>query len=488
MHIFKRSLSLLVAILLLSVCFSSCATPPDLSSLLLPTFDAGNVTILQTSASQLESGFRVTATFTLSDQKASAGILLSEPANEEGKFNGFSALLSTSTLSLYTISNGDWKVTATRDIPGIALSTPLSIRLERTGRNLRLYFLDDMEGISPWPEIEIAVPPAETIMHTSFVDCSKKASSCQALDVETFAAEESENTFRNPVDLFFADPEVLYHDGTYYLYGTGGAGYTVKTSTDLVNWSAGTLCMEQGAWGFQHNYWAPDIEYIDGKFYMVCSINEHLGFAVADSPLGPFIPMENYLFEKTIDGHIFVDDNGEIYLYYVSWREGHSYGIYGCKIDRETMAPDLSTEKLIIEPEETWEKYDKNENQYYGVTEGPYMIKHKGKYYLTYSGSDYRSKNYAVGYAVSDSPLGDFQKHDGNPIMIGNSTIAGTAHHSFVTMPSGNLYIVYHCHDNPWAMTTRFTCIGPARFAPTESGIDRLEAWPPSFVFQEIPK
>ena len=47
-------------------------------------------------------------------------------------------------------------------------------------------------------------------------------------------------TYRNPIiDLIGpADPAVILHEGTYYLYPTlDGKGYDVFTSNDLVNWT-----------------------------------------------------------------------------------------------------------------------------------------------------------------------------------------------------------------------------------------------------------
>ena len=116
------------------------------------------------------------------------------------------------------------------------------------------------------------------------------------------------------------------------------------------------------------------------------------------------------------------------------------------------------------------------------------MLKQNGKYYFTYSGSDYLSKKYAVGYAVSDSPLGDFVKYEGNPIHIGNSSVYGTAHHTFTTSPDGSqLYIVYHQHKNVNEVELRKISIDKARFVPTESGIDRLETYGPTTTPQPMP-
>ena len=96
------------------------------------------------------------------------------------------------------------------------------------------------------------------------------------------------NTYQNPV-LEGADPFVLLHDGVYYLYSTNAPdGFRVFTSTDMGTWTDRGYCLRaedvQGEWGF----WAPEVMVRGGKFYMVYVANEHLGIAVADSPMGPY--------------------------------------------------------------------------------------------------------------------------------------------------------------------------------------------------------
>jgi len=61
------------------------------------------------------------------------------------------------------------------------------------------------------------------------------------LALVSYAADAAE-TYRNPIiDENLADPAVIRHDGTYYLYATGEVdgdnGYRVYTSADLVNWT-----------------------------------------------------------------------------------------------------------------------------------------------------------------------------------------------------------------------------------------------------------
>lgn len=268
------------------------------------------------------------------------------------------------------------------------------------------------------------------------------------------------SSFRNPVLPGYADPDVLYYEGTYYFYATSsfiGNGYEVLSSTDLKTWKNHGNCLS-GSWGLTKWFWAPDVEEHDGKFYMLCSVDEHLGLAVADSPLGPFVPQDGFLFEQTIDGHIYFEGD-DMYIYYVTWRSGHQYGIWGCEMKDDLITPDLTTETHLLSASESYETHMA------GVVEGPFLLKRDGVYYLTYSGCHYESENYCVCYATSSSPLGTFKRYKNNPILIGDGkTISGTGHHSFVTTPEGEMLIFYHSHNRPGTVQPRNTHIGKARF------------------------
>ncbi len=265
--------------------------------------------------------------------------------------------------------------------------------------------------------------------------------------------------YKNPILDNVCDPDVVYHDGYYWLYGTSiGNGYAVYRSADLINWEK-TGEVLKDAWGYSSAYWAPDIKKKDGKFYMLVTTCEHLGLAISDSPMGPFIPQNGFMFDRSIDGHIFFDGD-DMYIYYVSWREGHTYGIYGCKMMPDRITPDLSTEKLLIVNEFEYERH------FAGVVEAPYMLKKDGVYYLTYSGCHYESPFYCVCYATSDSPLGDFAKYEGNPILVGDGvTVSGAGHHCITSSPDGSrMFIIYHTHYKPGVIHPRRLSIGNIRF------------------------
>ena len=123
--------------------------------------------------------------------------------------------------------------------------------------------------------------------------------------------------------------------------------------------------------------------------------------AVADNPLGPFTQQEKKWLseERAIDGHFFLDDDGQVYIYYVRLRGGNK--IYVTTMAEDMLSMDEESEKeLLVGGGQEWETYDCR------VAEGPFIIKHNGLYYMTYSSNHTRSPYYAIGCATASSPLG----------------------------------------------------------------------------------
>ena len=264
-----------------------------------------------------------------------------------------------------------------------------------------------------------------------------------------------------PILRGYADPDILYHDGVYYLYATSYQipdGYEVYSSTDLAHWENHGNCLG-GNFGLSKWFWAPDVKEKDGVFYMLASIDEHLGLLTATSPLGPFMPQDGFLFDKSIDGHIWFEGD-EMYIYYVSWREGHRYGIWSCKMNPDRITPDLSTETLLLVAEAPYETHMNP------VAEAPYMLKKDGIYYLTYSGSDYQSPFYCIAYATAASPLGPFTKYEANPILVADGqAVSGIGHHCITHTPNGEMILCYHTHRAPGQIHPRDLYLGQIAFA-----------------------
>ncbi|MFN7139026.1 MAG: glycoside hydrolase family 43 protein, partial [Limisphaerales bacterium] len=158
-----------------------------------------------------------------------------------------------------------------------------------------------------------------------------------------------------------------------------------------------------------------------------------VGVAVSDSPLGPFEDKAVFV-KHAIDAHVYQDDDGKLYFYYVNLAGGF-------KIMAQEMADPLTLKgepREVIRPTEPWEKINGE------VTEGPFILKRKGIYYLMYSGTGADSPNYAIGYATSKSPLGPFVKYEKNPIVQRNGDLLGPGHHSVIEGPDKKLWMVYH--------------------------------------------
>lgn len=267
------------------------------------------------------------------------------------------------------------------------------------------------------------------------------------------AGAAADGTYTNPIiaEIGPADPCVLHFRGTYYLYPTGdGRGYHVYTSADLVHWRKGPIVFRTD----ERNAWAPDVsrDPNDGRFYLYYTVNHRIGVAVADDPNGPFRGRTR-LVDGAIDAHLFRDDDDARYLYYVKQP--------GFRIHAQPMASPLKKAGRpveVIRPTEPWEKHA------VAVTEGPWMLKHKGTYYLLYSGSAAHTLDYAVGYATAKKPTGPFTKHAGNPIVKRGKRALGPGHGCVVTDAAGALWHVYHQQKDDSRRWNRFLCLDPLWF------------------------
>lgn len=172
-----------------------------------------------------------------------------------------------------------------------------------------------------------------------------------------------------------------------------------------------------------------------------------------------------------IDPHPFVDDNGDKYLF---WKiETTPSRICVMKMEN-WLKPDWNTATVLTcslyYTIEDWKSAQAGktvemvpyEDAAILNNEGPAVIKHNGKYYLTYSMNTYVDNSYQVGIAVADNIMGPYRKlteEEGGILLsgatAGSQEISGTGHHSFVTVGEQN-YIVYHRHDD-------FTAAGSAR-------------------------
>lgn len=268
---------------------------------------------------------------------------------------------------------------------------------------------------------------------------------------------------------YHADPHIAVFGDTYYIYPTtdGSEGwatnsFSVMSSKDLIHWQNHGPIIRLGVdtkW-VDKNAWAPAIATKNGKYYFYFSAFSNIGVAVSDTPHGPFVdPLGGPLIRRgtyncqVIDPMVFVDDDGQAYLYF---GQGNCNVV---KLNDDMISYDPDAVKIVTPT-------DKNGNKTYN--EGAFMIKRKGKYYLMWSEFDTRDPRYCVSYAIADSPMGPFIKHENNPVLKAKGMVLGAGHHSVVQVPGTDTwYIVYHRFAIPDGTGyKRETCISPMEFNP----------------------
>ncbi|SFU09404.1 Glycosyl hydrolases family 43 [Algoriphagus locisalis] len=298
-------------------------------------------------------------------------------------------------------------------------------------------------------------------------------------------------TEKSPILL--ADPTIFYHDGTYYLYGTSGndknLGFEVYVSKNLKSWKRSDkndgYALKKGDSYGDMGFWAPQVFEYEGKFYMAYTANEHIAIASSDSPLGPFtqaVKKDLKAPVKQIDPYIFIDDDGKKYMYHVRLTEGNR--LFVAEMEDDFSGIKAETLTYCFHAEEPWEN---TQNVDWTVSEGPAIIKKDGLYYFIYSANDFRNPDYAVGYAVSESPMGPWTKSPTNPIFDkADAGINGSGHGDFFFDAKGKLQYVLHTHNSDEKVSPRKTALIELEFKKDGNEPDFLEVKKGSFKFLEL--
>lgn len=289
--------------------------------------------------------------------------------------------------------------------------------------------------------------------------------------------------YQNPIiDKYLADPCIMFDNGYYYLFATGGAQderyIPIYRTSNFVNWEFVRGAVERGAetdWNYKH-FWAPEVIKINGKWHLYYTASpkesprnsgNRVGLAVADNIEGPYVDKGVVIPHASIDGHVYIE-NYSMYIYYTiehlnsdSLKAGQIY------MDK-LLAPDKVAGKPIqIISHHEWQ-------------EGPFLQKRFGKYFLTYSCGEWANDTYHVRYAIADSPEGPFiEKPD--TILKSNKMVKGPGHHFMYKDKNDKDWIVYHGWDT--AYTARYPRIDRVFF--TE---DKISSDGPTYTEQSLNK
>jgi hypothetical protein len=289
----------------------------------------------------------------------------------------------------------------------------------------------------------------------------------------------------NPIvtHIYTADPAALVHDGRMYIYTGRDEASPTQTNFVMREWRAfssdnpsdepaawtdhgSPLSIDTFAWA-NADAWASEVvQGPDGRFYWFVSINGftdpgwmNIGVAVGDTPLGPFtdaiggplisdeMPNSSAL---NIDPTVFVDDDGEIYLYWGSFWQPRMAKLADNMI--ELAGPIVTPAGLA----EFWE--------------APWMFKRDGLYYMAYAsnaniGGDgcVTSSQFAcIRYATATNPAGPWT-HRG----IVLDQVSSTTNHPAIVEAGGDWWMVYHTADAPGGGNfRRSVAIDPLFFNP----------------------
>ncbi|AHW60576.1 Por secretion system C-terminal sorting domain-containing protein [Draconibacterium orientale] len=264
-------------------------------------------------------------------------------------------------------------------------------------------------------------------------------------------AAKAQNPFVESI--YTADPSAhVWSDGRLYVYPSHDIAppqgcdlmdqYHVFSTDDMVNWTdhGEILRADDVDWGRAEGgfMWAPDCAFKDGTYYFYFphpsgsgdqwNSTWKIGVATSSEPAANF-EVQGYIegLKSMIDPCVFVDDDGQAYLYY-----GGGNLCEAGKLKDNMMEIDGQMQQmqgLVDFHEATW------------------VHKYNGMYYLSYSDNNNDGGN-QLRYAVSDSPLGPwtyrgvYMKPTGSP-----------TNHGSIVEYKGQWYAFYHnsiLSGHPW--------------------------------------
>ena len=228
------------------------------------------------------------------------------------------------------------------------------------------------------------------------------------------------------------DPStIIKHEGVYHVYGTGDQ-IAHLTSTDLINWTAAPPVFPTGTWpawinqyvaGFEGFFWAPEVIFMDGKYYMYYSASTGgrpcaIGVATSTDLVnwtdqGMVIYSDNESTYGSIDPAIFADADGQYWMAFGS----HLRGIWLTQIDPATgKRPANAILRNVAGSGGSWSEH-----------EAAYVILHDGYYYLFFNVGTccaLMESTYTVMMGRSTNVLGPYVDKTGKALSNRGGTVA----------------------------------------------------------------
>jgi hypothetical protein len=247
-------------------------------------------------------------------------------------------------------------------------------------------------------------------------------------------------------DIFTADPSAHVFEDKMYVYpshdkdnanGFDMRDYHVFSSSNLSTWEdhGVVLDVDDVPWAKEY-MWAPDCAYKDSTYYFYFPARNlvgdfQIGVATSKSPSGPFTPeAEPITGSFSVDPAVFIDDDGQAYMYFGGDGNGGQTTPWVAKLDT------------------TMKQFSEAPQALTGISywfEACWMNKINGIYYLSYSTGtkhpSYKASS-AIAYATSTNPMGPFTYKG-----IVNGYVTGWTNHSSIVEYKGQTYFFYHNAD-----------------------------------------
>ncbi|SDR21450.1 family 43 glycosylhydrolase [Thermostaphylospora chromogena] len=262
-------------------------------------------------------------------------------------------------------------------------------------------------------------------------------------------------------DIGVHDPEVTKTPSGTYLLAHTGDGISLKTSTDRTAWRNAGAAFPGGApWAHPYtdggdNLWAPDITYVNGRYYMYYSAStfgsNRSAIFLATSTTGASGSWTNQglVIESrssddfnAIDPNLMIDDQGRWWLSFGSFWSG----IKMVRLDPATGKRMDTTVHSIA-------------GRNGGAIEAPFIHKH-GDYYYLYVSFDLccrgASSTYRIMVGRSTSVTGPYLDRDGvaltagggTQILAGHGSIHGPGHQAVLADDDGDVLFYHYYADN----------------------------------------
>ena len=348
----------------------------------------------------------------------------------------------------------------------------------------------------PFPIFEFPIPNV----------CGRYAVSGGSLADEVLGKAEAtgEETYLNPIPAVTsgADPDMLYYDGTYYLYVYSNKGnelFMLYTSPDLVHFTKRGYVFPWDDSSYfnvtKGSPWSPNVFYNegDGLFYLTFAAEPVNGnprtlyYATSTSPYGPFAHsgplVAIHKGTNEIDGHLYSFGDGKVYISLSRYDNKGDVWLEEVELNNGKITAKTETAARVIVPEAPYENDGVN-----ALCEGGSLFKHGDYYYLLYATGSY-ARHYGEAYAVATDPLGPYTRADNNPILQYNAFLDGPGDALLVPSPDGSeVWIVYHRHNHVGQCNPRLTCVDRVEFVENPNGgADLLVVRGPSSTPQSIP-